>query len=63
MVIVRERESIVAPLAGARIETYGVANIFTQGIVAPLAGARIETRVGRLRLDNLTRRSPRGSAN
>ena len=53
----------VAPLAGARIETWHSMATAGTYCVAPLAGARIETGMMSDAAHSGQRRSPRGSAN
>ena len=57
------RALVVAPLAGARIETPKPATAPPTPNVAPLAGARIETSATMRVTAQTQRRSPRGSAN
>ena len=51
---------LVAPLAGAWIETPGIVKVFLMSLVAPLAGAWIETISHRDILVSVARRTPRG---
>ncbi len=52
---------IVAPLAGARIETNKGSELYVSSVVAPLAGARIETVMrGNKRQEKIGRPSCRG---
>jgi len=51
---------IVAPLAGAWIETQAGRTLGHLGRVAPLAGAWIETRILKLITEYEVRRTPRG---